>query len=59
VSAKRIAANTVEITQKLGGKVVGKTMRTISRDGKTLTLVIRSTNAKGQVVSSTLVFDRK
>ena len=59
VSAKRIATNTVEITQKLGGKVVGKTMRTISRDGKTLTLVIRSTNAKGQAVSSTLVFDRK
>jgi 2',3'-cyclic-nucleotide 2'-phosphodiesterase (5'-nucleotidase family) len=59
VSTKRIAVNTVEITQKRGGKVVGKSMRSVSRDGKTLTLVMRSTNAKGQAVSTTLVFDRK
>jgi hypothetical protein len=59
VSTKRIAVNTVEITQKRAGKVVGKSMRTVSRDGKTLTLVMRSTNAKGQAVSTTLVFDRK
>jgi hypothetical protein len=59
VSAKRIAPRTVEITQKLGGKVVGMTTRTVSPDGKTLTLATRSKNAKGEVVSSTLVFDRK
>ena len=59
VSAKRIATNTVEITQKKSGKVVGTSRRTVSKDGKTLTLVTRSTNAKGEVVSSTLVFDRK
>jgi len=59
VNARRIAANTVEITQKLRGKVVGKTVRTVSRDGKTLMLATRSTSAKGQAVSSTLVFDRK
>ena len=59
VSAKRVATNTVELTQKKSGKVVGTTTRTVSKDGKTLTLVTRSTNAKGEVVSSTLVFDRK
>lgn len=58
VSAKRVATNTVEITQKKSGKVVGTSRRTVSKDGKTLTLVTRSTNAKGEVVSSTLVFDR-
>jgi hypothetical protein len=59
VSAKRVATNTVELTQKKSGKVVGTTTRTVSKDGKTLTLVTRSSNAKGEVVSSTLVFDRK
>ena len=59
VSAKHIAPRTVEITQKLAGKVVGMTTRTVSADGKTLTLATRSKNLKGEVVSSTLVFDRK
>ena len=59
VSAKRVATNTVELTQKKSGKVVGTTTRTVSKDGKTLTLVMRSSNAKGELVSSTLVFDRK
>jgi len=59
VSARRIAPHIVEITQKLRGKVVAMTTRTVSRDGKTLTLATRSTNAKGEVVSSTLVFERK
>jgi hypothetical protein len=59
VNAKRIATNTVQITQKKSGKVVGTSTRSVSKDGKTLTLVARSTNAKGEVVSSTLVFDRK
>ena len=59
VSAKRVATNTVEITQKKAGKVVGTATRNVSKDGKTLTLVMRSSNAKGELVSSTLVFDRK
>ena len=59
VSAKRIAPHIVQITQKLRGKVVGMTTRTISGDGKTLSLATRSTNAGGEVVSSTLVFERK
>lgn len=59
VSARRIASNTVEITQKLKGKVVGNTMRSLSRDGKTLTLSGRATDAKGQMTTTTLVFDRQ
>ena len=59
VSARRIAGQSVEITQKKAGKVVGITQCAVSRDGKTLTLVTRSTNAKGTVVSTTLVFDRR
>jgi hypothetical protein len=59
VNAKRIDSHTVEITQKLAGKVVGTTMRTVAKDGKTLTLVTKSTDATGQPVSTTLVFDRQ
>ena len=59
VSAKRVDSHTVEITQKAAGKVAGTVTRTVSPDGKTLTLVSRSTNAQGEAVSSTLVFDRQ
>jgi hypothetical protein len=59
VSAKRIDSHTVEITQEKAGSVVGMTTRTVSKDGKTLTLVMKSTNAKGEAVSTTLVFDRQ
>lgn len=59
VSARRIAGNTVQITQKLKGKVVGTAMRSLSRDGRTLTLSGRAADAKGQVTTTTLVFDRQ
>ena len=36
VSAKRVATNTVEITQKKSGKVIGTARRSVSKDGKTL-----------------------
>jgi hypothetical protein len=59
LSARRVAANTVESTQKLAGKPVGNSTRTISKDGKTLTLVSRLKDAKGGMTSSTLVYDRQ
>lgn len=59
LSAQRVAANTVESTQKLAGKPVGKSTRTISKDGKTLTLVSRLKDAKGEMTTSTLVYDRQ
>jgi hypothetical protein len=59
VNVKRIASKTVEITQKLKGKVVGTTMRSLSRDGRTLTLSGRAADAKGQMTTTTLVFDRQ
>jgi hypothetical protein len=59
LSARRVDPNTVESTQKRMGKAVGTTTRTISKDGKTLTLVSKLTNAKGEVVNTTLVYDRQ
>jgi hypothetical protein len=59
VSGKRVDANTVDSTQKRMGKVVGTTTRTVSKDGKTLTLVSKLTNAKGEATNTTLVYDRQ
>jgi len=38
ISIKRIDANTVESTLKLNGKEVGKARRSVSADGKTMTI---------------------
>ena len=59
LSVKRVVGNIFEATQKLKGKPVGTTTRSVSKDGKTLTLVRRGTDAKGQVTTTTLVFDRQ
>ena len=59
LSVKRVDANTVDSTQKRMSKAVGTTKRTVSKDGKTLTLVSKLTNAKGEVVNTTLVYDRQ
>jgi hypothetical protein len=59
LSLRRVDANTVDSTQKRMGKAVGTTTRTVSKDGKTLTLVSKLTNARGEVVNTTLVYDRQ
>jgi hypothetical protein len=59
LSARRVDANTVESTQKRMGKAVSTTRRTVSKDGKTLTLAGKGTNAKGEATDATLVYDRQ
>jgi hypothetical protein len=59
ISAKRIDANTVETTQKRMGTKVGTTRRTVSADGKTMTLHQLFTTAHGQQTGSLLVYDRQ
>lgn len=58
VSAQRVDAYTVRSTQKRAGKVVGTTTRSVSRDGKTLTLVGTLTSDKGETTTTRLVYDR-
>ena len=48
---------TVEIVQKQGGEIVSKSTRTISRDGKTLTERVISTD--GRPVTNVLVFEKQ
>ena len=59
LSAKRIDANTIESKQKRAGKEVGTTTRTVSADGKTLTLVSKIVTAAGTSADTTMVYDRQ
>jgi hypothetical protein len=45
-------------TFKRGGKVASENVRTLSGDGKTLTIETKGTNAKGQAVHNIQVFER-
>lgn len=56
VATKRTDANTLDVVLKKGGKVVGTGRNVVSKDGKTLTMTGKLTNAQGQDVS---VFDKQ
>ena len=56
---KRIDANNYENVWKKGGKVTITAKAVVSADGKTLTTTQTGTNAKGEAVNSTAVYDRQ
>ena len=58
ISLRRIDAQTTESTQKRDGKPAIVATRTVSGDGKTLTVVSKGTLPDGQMVDSTLIFER-
>ena len=60
ISIKQIDANTfTSETKKTGGNyhTTGRTV--ISKDGKTMTVTTKSTNADGKPTSSTIVYDKQ
>jgi hypothetical protein len=59
LTGKQVDANKAEFTFKKGGKVVGTSSRTVSKDGKTMTAESNYTDAKGGKVESTISFDRQ
>src|SRR5215510_10135892 len=56
---KRIDAHTVEYTRKKAGKALVTGTNVVSKDGKTMTLTAKGTNAKGEKTSDTLVFEKQ
>jgi hypothetical protein len=58
-SYTRVDANTLAMTLKKGGKVVGKGRITVSADGKTRTVTLSMTDAMGKKMSSTTVYDKQ
>jgi hypothetical protein len=59
VALKKIDDYNVEFTNKKGGKVMTTGKVVYSRDGKTRTITTSGTNAQGQKVSNTTVFDKQ
>ncbi len=59
LSLAHVDANTVKSTLKKGGKPVGATTRTVSGDGKLLTLKTKWTNPDGKTHEEVAVYDRQ
>jgi len=59
IALKKVNDRTVEATLKKGGKVTTTAHRLVSTDGKTLTLTITGTDAKGQKIHNVQVFDKQ
>ncbi len=59
LSGMQIDTNTVEFTLKRAGKPVGKIRRTVSADGKTLTINFVLTNMSGVQTSALTMFDKQ
>jgi hypothetical protein len=49
---------TVNITNKVDGRVATTSRRTVSEDGKTMTHIVKGTNAQGKPYTNLLIFDR-
>lgn len=58
LNAVRLDPLTVRSEEKRDGKTVGIAMRQVSPDGKTLTIIDKGVNRKGETFSQVLVFDR-
>ena len=59
LSGKQVDSNTAEFKLIRAGKAVGTTRRTVSGDGKTLTVDFKITDAKGDKAQNLMVFDKQ
>lgn len=58
-SYKMIDANTLELVQKKGGKLVGTARIVVAADGKSRTVTAKGTDAKGKKFKSISFYDKK
>jgi hypothetical protein len=59
IALKRMNDHTLQATLKKSGKVVSDARRVVSKDGKTMTLTINGTNAKGQKTKNVAVYEKQ
>jgi hypothetical protein len=59
VALRQLSPNSIETTYKLKGKVTIVNVRTVSADGKTMTVTTKGTNAQGQKVNNLQVYEKK
>lgn len=58
-SYKVVDKNTLDMTQKKGGKVIGTGSITLSADGKTRTVTTHATDPQGKKVTNVAVYDKQ
>ena len=58
-SYAKVNDRTLNLTQKKGGKVVATGKIVVSADGKSRTVTVSGTNAQGQKISTTAVYDKQ
>ncbi len=58
-SYKKVNGNTMELTNKKDGKVTATGKIVVSADGKTRTVTVHATDAKGKKMSYTAVYDKQ
>jgi hypothetical protein len=59
MSLRQISPSSVETTFKMKGKITVINVRTVSADGKTMTVTTKGTNAAGQKVNNLQVYEKK
>jgi hypothetical protein len=59
VSLRKLADGSVERTDKKEGQVVQTMVRTVSKDGKTLTVKLKGKTPQGAPVENVMVFDKQ
>ena len=59
ISLKVVDPYTVEFTQYVNGKPTGTGKRTVNKDGKTMVIETKGTNASGQPTSSTVLWEKQ
>lgn len=59
INLKRVDAYRAEGSRKKAGKVVQTYSRVVSKDGKTMTVTTKGTDAKGQKVTNVAVYEKQ
>jgi hypothetical protein len=59
VTAKRINENTRQTQYTMAGKVVGTVQSTVSSDGRSMRAIVKGTDADGQPINATVVYEQK
>ena len=59
INLKVVDPYTVEFTNKADGKAVATGKRTVSKDGKTMTIETRGTNQQGQPTHAMAVWEKQ
>jgi hypothetical protein len=59
ISIKKIDDHNTEAAMTRGGKAAVNAKRSISKDGKVMTITITGTNAKGEKINNVIVYDKQ